>query len=83
MTFRLTREKVQNAVEEISVTHEPICLAWGLSFDGFIATALNFRCLLKASLLLAKGARLMHGGMFEANPCKMTNEDCAGIFEKS
>lgn len=32
---------------------------------------------------LAKGARSMQGGLFAANPCKMTDEDCAGIFEKS
>ena len=34
-------------------------------------------------MTLAKGARSMQGGLFEANPCEMTDEDCAGIFEKS
>ncbi len=35
------------------------------------------------AMILAKGARSMQGGLFEANPCEMTDEDCAGIFEKS
>lgn len=35
------------------------------------------------SMTLAKGARSMQGGLFDANPCKMTDEDCAGIFDKS
>lgn len=34
-------------------------------------------------MTLAKGARSMQGGLFDANPCEMTDEDCAGIFEKS
>lgn len=34
-------------------------------------------------MTLAKGARSMQGGLFLANPCEMTDEDCAGIFEKS
>lgn len=34
-------------------------------------------------LTLAKGARSMQGGLFQSNPCEMTDEDCAGIFEKS
>lgn len=34
-------------------------------------------------MALAKGARAMQGGLFDANPCEMTDEDCAGIFEKS
>lgn len=34
-------------------------------------------------MTLAKGARSMQGGLFEANPCEMTDEDCAKIFEKS
>ena len=34
-------------------------------------------------MTLAKGARAMQGGLFFANPCEMTDEDCAGIFEKS
>ena len=35
------------------------------------------------AMTLAKGARSMQGGLFEANPCEMTDEDCAKIFEKS
>lgn len=38
---------------------------------------------LEESMTLAKGARSMQGGLFLANPCEMTDEDCAGIFEKS
>lgn len=35
------------------------------------------------SMALAKGARSMQGGLFAANPCEMTDEDCAGIFQSS
>ncbi len=35
------------------------------------------------AMTLAKGARSMQGGLFESNPCEMTDEDCAVIFEKS
>lgn len=35
------------------------------------------------SMTLAKGARSMQGGLFAANPCEMTDEDCASIFEKA
>lgn len=35
------------------------------------------------AMVLAKGARSMQGGLFAANPCEMTDEECAGIFEKS
>ena len=35
------------------------------------------------SMTLARGARSMQGGLFLANPCEMTDEDCAGIFNKS
>lgn len=35
------------------------------------------------AMTLAKGARSMQGGLFEANPCEMTDKDCAGIFERS
>jgi alcohol dehydrogenase len=35
------------------------------------------------SMTLAKGARSMQGGLFAANPCELTDEDCAGIFDKS
>lgn len=34
-------------------------------------------------MTLAKGARSMQGGLFDANPCEMTDEDCAHIFERS
>lgn len=34
-------------------------------------------------MTLAKGARSMQGGLFLANPCEMTDEDCAGVFERS
>lgn len=34
-------------------------------------------------MILAKGARSMQGGLFLANPCEMTDEDCAAVFEKS
>lgn len=34
-------------------------------------------------MALAKGARSMQGGLFDANPCEMTDEDCAGIFERA
>lgn len=32
---------------------------------------------------LAKRARSMQGGLFLANPCEMTDEDCAEIFRRS
>lgn len=35
------------------------------------------------SMTLAKGARSMQGGLFLANPCEMTDEDCAAIFDRS
>ncbi len=35
------------------------------------------------SMTLAKGARSMQGGLFLANPCEMTDEDCAAVFDKS
>lgn len=34
-------------------------------------------------MTLAKGARSMQGGLFDANPCEMTDEDVASVFEKS
>lgn len=34
-------------------------------------------------MTLAVNARETMGGLFLANPCEMTDEDCAGIFEKS
>lgn len=34
-------------------------------------------------MILAQGARSMQGGLFLANPCEMTDEDCAEIFRKS
>ena len=38
---------------------------------------------LDEAMTLAKGARAMQGGLFLANPCEMTDEDCAGVFERS
>ncbi|ADK80904.1 iron-containing alcohol dehydrogenase [Sediminispirochaeta smaragdinae] len=38
---------------------------------------------LNESMTLAKGARSMQGGLFLANPCEMTDEDCAGVFRTS
>lgn len=35
------------------------------------------------AMTLARGARTMQGGLFLANPCEMTDEDCAAVFEKS
>lgn len=35
------------------------------------------------AMILAKGARSMQGGLFLANPCEMSDEECAAIFEKS
>ncbi len=34
-------------------------------------------------MTLAKGARSMQGGLFLANPCEMTDEDCANVFERA
>ena len=35
------------------------------------------------AMTLAVGARAMQGGLFAANPCELTDADCAGIFERS
>lgn len=35
------------------------------------------------AMVLARGARSMQGGLFDANPCPMTDEECAEIFRKS
>jgi alcohol dehydrogenase len=32
---------------------------------------------------LAKAARNLQGGLYAANPCEATDEDIAGIFERS
>ena len=34
-------------------------------------------------MTLAINARETMGGLFEANPCELSDEDCAGIFERS
>ena len=34
-------------------------------------------------MTLAVNAREPMGGLFLANPCEMTDADCAGVFEKS
>lgn len=38
---------------------------------------------LEESMTLAVNARETMGGLFLANPCEMSDEECAGIFEKS
>lgn len=35
------------------------------------------------AMTLAKGARSMQGGLFEANPCELSDEDCAQILMKA
>ena len=32
---------------------------------------------------LARNARETMGGLFAANPCEMSHEDCVGIFERA
>ena len=34
-------------------------------------------------MTLAVGARAMQGGLYASNPCEVTDEDIAGIFERS
>ena len=34
-------------------------------------------------ITLAKAARNLQGGLYAANPCEATDEDIAGIFERS
>lgn len=34
-------------------------------------------------MTLARGARSMQGGLFLANPCEMTDEDCAAVFARA
>ena len=35
------------------------------------------------SMTLAKGAHSMQGGLYDANPCELTDEDVAAMFDKS
>lgn len=35
------------------------------------------------ALTIARGARSMQGGLFAANPCELSDEDCASIIEKA
>ena len=35
------------------------------------------------SMTLAKGARSMQGGLYDANPCELTDEDVVAMFDKS
>ncbi|MDO4540315.1 MAG: iron-containing alcohol dehydrogenase [Syntrophomonadaceae bacterium] len=35
------------------------------------------------SMILAKGARSMQGGLYAANPCELTDEDVAAMFDRS
>lgn len=37
----------------------------------------------KECLTLARNARETMGGLYAANPCEMTDENCAGIFERA
>ncbi len=37
----------------------------------------------RVSDTLARNARETMGGLFLANPCEMTHEDCVGIFERA
>lgn len=34
-------------------------------------------------LTLTRNARETMGGLYAANPCEMTDEDCAGIFKRA
>ena len=34
-------------------------------------------------MTLAKAARALQGGLYAANPCETSDEDIAGIFERS
>lgn len=34
-------------------------------------------------LTLARNARETMGGLYAANPCEMTDENCAGIFKRA
>jgi len=34
-------------------------------------------------LTLARNVRETMGGLYAANPCEMTDEDCAGIFKRA
>ena len=34
-------------------------------------------------LTLARNARETMGGLYATNPCEMTDENCAGIFERA
>ena len=43
----------------------------------------DYGCDQSECMTLAMGARSMQGGLFLANPCEMTDEDCAGVFRKS
>lgn len=43
----------------------------------------DYGFLMDEAMTLAKGARSMQGGLFAANPCEMSDEDCARIFMKS
>lgn len=36
-----------------------------------------------ACMTLVKAARNLQGGLYAANPCETTDEDSAGIFERS
>ncbi len=43
----------------------------------------DYGFLKEEAMTLAKGARSMQGALFDANPCEMTDADCADIFNKA
>lgn len=43
----------------------------------------DYGFLREESMTLARGARSMQGGLFAANPCPMSDEDCAAVFDRS
>ena len=43
----------------------------------------DYGCEPEESMTLAKGARSMQGGLYDANPCELKDEDVAAMFDKS
>lgn len=52
------------------------CGVFGLKMSDYGITPDEF-------MTLAKGARSMQGGLFLANPCEFSDEDCAKVFERA
>lgn len=65
-------EEFLTALEEL----QRACGVFGLKMSdyGFARTE---------SRTLARGAREMQGGLFAANPCEMTEDECTAIFEEA